>query len=764
MPDKKISQLTAWTPLDTDIIPYVDLVVWETKYTTKTNLVWATAVTSVNTQTWVVVLDTWDLLEATDKNYVTDAEKVVIWNTTNINSWDITVTDTAEVDLTLTWQDVQADLKTTTVTPWSYTSTNLTVDSKWRITSAANWTGWSWDGIVWKWEYASWSSTWTIEQLANNWVGDFWLTWQAGQTFTPSVNISMSSIALKFGIYSTYNTTINIYAVDWSWYPTWASLGNKTESDAADITFTFASPISLTGWTQYAFVVTNDSGSTSGGAISIQISWDPYVSGSRLYSSDSWSNWTTYAADDTYFIISYTTTSGWAYDLNDSVSYLWAYYVAIQAVTSQLPTDTAYWDLIVDWAGGWDVTWPWSSTDNALARFDLTTGKIIQNGTITQDDSWNLASVWTINGNTIATWANTWDQTSIVWITWTTAQFNTANTDWDFATLTWTETLTNKTITGNITAWVLNATDSTTSIKNITDPTRIGKFNASVISSWSTRTYNLPDSDGQMALLTNITDGVLTTQDITTNNFTTAKHWFVPKWTNVWNYLKDDWTWAAIWWGWDALTTNPLSQFAATTSLQLKWVISDETWSWALVFGTNPTLITPILWTPASWTLTNCTFPTLNQNTTGTASNVTWTVAVANWGTWATTLAWASIPTYTSTNTFTNKRITERTNTITSSSTPTPAWDTTDIFTITALAVAATIAAPTWTPTNWQKLIIRIKDNGTARVLSWNAIYTAWDVDLPTTTILSKTMYCWFIYNSTSSKWNLLAYNDNFTS
>ncbi len=39
------------------------------------------------------------------------------------------------------------------------------------------------------------------------------------------------------------------------------------------------------------------------------------------------------------------------------------------------------------------------------------------------------------------------------------------------------------------------------------------------------------------------------------------------------------------------------------------------------------------LGTPSSGTLTNCTFPTLNQNTTGTASNVTGIVAVANGGT-----------------------------------------------------------------------------------------------------------------------------------
>ena len=45
--------------------------------------------------------------------------------------------------------------------------------------------------------------------------------------------------------------------------------------------------------------------------------------------------------------------------------------------------------------------------------------------------------------------------------------------------------------------------------------------------------------------------------------------------------------------GGDALTANPLSQFAATTSLQLKGVISDETGSGALVFGTAPAISSP---------------------------------------------------------------------------------------------------------------------------------------------------------------------------
>lgn len=107
--------------------------------------------------------------------------------------------------------------------------------------------------------------------------------------------------------------------------------------------------------------------------------------------------------------------------------------------------------------------------------------------------------------------------------------------------------------------------------------------------------------------------------------------------------------------------------------------------------------------------------------------------------------------------TLTNKRIDPRVNTITSSATPTPVGDTTDIFTITALAVDPTFAAPSGTPVNGQKLIIRIKDDGTGRTLAWNAIYRSVAATLPTSTTASKTSYVGFIYNSDDSKWDCVA-------
>ena len=91
----------------------------------------------------------------------------------------------------------------------------------------------------------------------------------------------------------------------------------------------------------------------------------------------------------------------------------------------------------------------------------------------------------------------------------------------------------------------------------------------------------------------------------------------------------------------------------------------------------------------------------------------------------------------------------------TSSATPTINTDNVDAHSITALATAITSFTTnlSGTPTNFQKLLIRIKDDGTARALSFGASFGNGSATLPTTTVAGKTLLVALIYDSVDSKW-----------
>ena len=107
--------------------------------------------------------------------------------------------------------------------------------------------------------------------------------------------------------------------------------------------------------------------------------------------------------------------------------------------------------------------------------------------------------------------------------------------------------------------------------------------------------------------------------------------------------------------------------------------------------------------------------------------------------------------------TLTTKRTNPRVTETASNTAPTPDVSTTDIYVITALAGAITLGIPTGTPLQGQKLVYRIKDVTSARAIGYNAIYRAIGVTLPTTTVLGKTLYIGCVYNSTDTKWDVLA-------
>lgn len=119
----------------------------------------------------------------------------------------------------------------------------------------------------------------------------------------------------------------------------------------------------------------------------------------------------------------------------------------------------------------------------------------------------------------------------------------------------------------------------------------------------------------------------------------------------------------------------------------------------------------------------------------------------------------ASVATVGGTQTFTNKRNTKRITTITSSATPTINTDNCDCVTITAIATDITSMTTnlSGTPNNFDTLVFRIKDDGTARAITWGASFAAYGVALPTTTVISKVLTVGFIWDSVASKWGCVA-------
>ena len=94
------------TPIDTDSVLTYDV----------TNSIWK-RLTLANLRTDVLAgATTADIAASTNKNYVTDAQLVVIGNTSGTNTGDVSVTDGSTIDFTLTGQALTAEVKDNSIT------------------------------------------------------------------------------------------------------------------------------------------------------------------------------------------------------------------------------------------------------------------------------------------------------------------------------------------------------------------------------------------------------------------------------------------------------------------------------------------------------------------------------------------------------------------------------------------------------------------------------------------------------------------------
>ena len=187
---------------------------------------------------------------------------------------------------------------------------------------------------------------------------------------------------------------------------------------------------------------------------------------------------------------------------------------------------------------GGDVVGPASSTDNAIVRFDSTTGKLIQDSTATLSDG-GIMIVTELDTDSIKS--------------------ATANSP------------------------IVIAPDGTGDVHLNTDSVRIGDNNAdATIATRGTGDLIITTNEGSA------NEGIVRLYDGVNGNIT--------------------------------LTPNGTGQVKVGTDQVVTLVASQTLTNKTL---TSPTFTAPVLGTPASGTLTNCTFPTLNQNTTGSAGSVT---------------------------------------------------------------------------------------------------------------------------------------------
>lgn len=146
-----------------------------------------------------------------------------------------------------------------------------------------------------------------------------------------------------------------------------------------------------------------------------------------------------------------------------------------------------------------------------------------------------------------------------------------------------------------------------------------------------------------------------------------------------------------------------------------------------------------------------------------TASSMTYPgagIAVSTGSAWTTSLTAPSgtVVGTSDTQTLTNKRVTPRVSTTTSSATPTINTDNVDMYGLTAQAVNITSFTTnlTGTPTDGQKLWIYIVGTA-ARTITWGASFESSTVTLPSTTVTTNRLDVGFVWNAATSKWRCVA-------
>jgi hypothetical protein len=266
-----------------------------------------------------------------------------------------------------------------------------------------------------------------------------------------------------------------------------------------------------------------------------------------------------------------------------------------------------------------DVVGPASSTDNALVRFDATTGKLVQNSVGILSDAGILTGLTGLTSSG-----------SVTFSALTATRLLYASTGGllvDSANLTFNGT--DLTVSGAVNAGSVNATtldltnlevtnikakDGTASI-TLADSTGVATINAAPVMTALTASQAVFTTAGK-ALVSNPITG--------TGNvvMSTSPTLVTPALGTPSSVTLTNATGLPVATGISGLGAGVATFLATPSSANLAAAVTDETGTGALVFANSPTLVTPALGTPASGVVTNLT-GTASININGTVGATT---------------------------------------------------------------------------------------------------------------------------------------------
>lgn len=118
-----------------------------------------------------------------------------------------------------------------------------------------------------------------------------------------------------------------------------------------------------------------------------------------------------------------------------------------------------------------------------------------------------------------------------------------------------------------------------------------------------------------------------------------------------------------------------------------------------------------------------------------------------------------AVPTISSTSTLTNKRVTPRTGTTTSSATPTINTDNIDFYSITAQSgnITSMTTNLSGTPTEGQTLWLAMTATSGTPTITWGSSFEASSLALPTGLTTTRQDFR-FVWNTTTSKWRFIGF------